>query len=234
MGKRWPIPVGISGSDLECLDFLNLEGRVTAGRLAEVTGLTTGAITGVVDRLEKAGLVRRERDPDDRRKVFIAIVPENVAKIGRFYEPMQRGMVKLWESYSDAELRLLLEFATKGYATMLAATEELKSMVDAPKKTQTRKPEQKPARKGKRTLGSLRGRHERGIAVRLPAFGGDEHAPHRAQHHPEVPPMVGIDDEALADGAEESGEERQIDRLPGRADEDIAEAVSTVTKTSAG
>jgi hypothetical protein len=64
---------------------------------------------------------------------------------------MQRGMVKLWESYSDAELRLLLEFATKGYETMLSATEELKSMVDAPKKTQTRKPEQKPAGKGKRT-----------------------------------------------------------------------------------
>jgi DNA-binding MarR family transcriptional regulator len=143
--------VGISGSDLECLDFLNLEGRVTAGRLAEVTGLTTGAITGVVDRLERAGLVRRERDPADRRKVFIAIVPENVAKVGRFYEHMQRGMVKLWESYSDAELRLLLEFASRGYVAMLAATEELKSMVDASKKTQTRKPEQKPARKGKRT-----------------------------------------------------------------------------------
>ena len=139
--------VGISGSDLECLDFLNLEGRVTAGRLAEVTGLTTGAITGVVDRLEKAGMVRRERDPDDRRKVFIATVPENVARVGRFYENMQKGMVKLWETYSDAELRLLVGFATKGYETMLAATEELKSMVEAPK----RKSEQKPARKGKRT-----------------------------------------------------------------------------------
>ena len=143
--------VGISGSDLECLDFLNLEGRVTAGRLAEVMGLTTGAITGVVDRLEKAGLVRRERDPDDRRKVFIATAPESIAKVGRFYEHMQRGMVKLGQSHWDAELRLLLEFASKGYETMLAATEELKSMVDAPKETQTRKPEQKPARKGKRT-----------------------------------------------------------------------------------
>src|SRR3954454_6182109 len=124
---------GIANSDLECMDILYLEGRVTAGRLAEVTGLTTGAITGVVDRLEKAGLVRRERDPADRRKVFIGIVPENVAKVGRFYEHMQRGMVKLWESYSDAELRLLLEFASRGYETMLAATEELKSMVEAPR-----------------------------------------------------------------------------------------------------
>src|SRR5580698_5332338 len=78
---------GISASDLECLDFLNLEGRVTAGRLAEVTGLTTGAITGVVDRLEKAGLARRERDANDRRKVFIVVVPEAAAKIGQFYVP---------------------------------------------------------------------------------------------------------------------------------------------------
>src|SRR5216684_2219060 len=99
---------GISGSDLDCLDFLNLEGRVTAGRLAEVTGLTTGAITGVVDRLEKAGLVRRERDAADRRKVFIATVPANLAKIGGFYVPMQQAMQKLWGTYSDADLRLLL------------------------------------------------------------------------------------------------------------------------------
>src|ERR1700676_4205982 len=93
---------GISASDLECLDFLNLEGRVTAGRLAEVTGLTTGAITGVVDRLEKAGLVRRERDDNDRRKVFIATVPQNIARIGKFYEHMQRAMHKVWDTYSDA------------------------------------------------------------------------------------------------------------------------------------
>jgi DNA-binding MarR family transcriptional regulator len=137
--------VGISGSDLECLDFLNLEGRVTAGRLAEVTGLTTGAITGVVDRLEKAGLVRRERDPDDRRKVFIATVPENVARVGRFYENMQKGMVKLWETYSDAELRLLVGFATRGYETLLAATEELKSMVETPGQKPVKKEKAKPS-----------------------------------------------------------------------------------------
>src|ERR1700692_2797892 len=135
--------VGVSSSDLECLDFLNIEGRVTAGRLAELTGLTTGAITGVVDRMEKAGLVRRERDESDRRKVFIATVPENVAKIGRFYEHMQRAMLKDWESYSDAELKLLLRFATQGYETMLAATEELKAMMQAPegKRAGARKPD---------------------------------------------------------------------------------------------
>jgi DNA-binding MarR family transcriptional regulator len=140
--------VGISSSDLECLDFLNIEGRVTAGRLAELTGLTTGAITGVVDRLEKAGLVRRERDEEDRRKVFIAIVPENVAKVRRFYEHLQRGMLELWETYSDAELKLMLRFMTQGYETMLAATEELKAMVGVPAKDRPREPG-----KGKRKRG---------------------------------------------------------------------------------
>ena len=135
---------GISGSDLECLDFLNLEGRVTAGRLAEVTGLTTGAITGVVDRLEKAGFVRRERDETDRRKVFIATVPENVAQIGRYYVPMQAAMHKVWSSYSEAELHLLLRFALQGYETMLAATEALKSMIDAPREKALRKPKRAP------------------------------------------------------------------------------------------
>jgi DNA-binding MarR family transcriptional regulator len=125
--------VGISSSDLECLDFLNLEGRVTAGRLAELTGLTTGAITGVVDRLEKAGLVRRERDESDRRKVFIATVPENIARVGKYYQHMQGAVLKDWESYSDPELRLLLRFMTQSCKTMLAANAELKAMMEPPK-----------------------------------------------------------------------------------------------------
>src|SRR5215475_7517611 len=122
---------GIANSDLECMDILYLEGRVTAGRLADVTGLTTGAITGVVDRLEKAGLVRRERDETDRRKVFIVVVPENAARIGRFYVPMQQAMHKLWTTYSDAELQLLLRFAREGYKAALEATEELNRLVEA-------------------------------------------------------------------------------------------------------
>lgn len=130
---------GVSASDLECLDFLNLEERVTAGRLAELTGLTTGAITGVVDRLENAGYVRRERDESDRRKVFIAIVPAAIAKIGAFYAPLQRAMQKVWSTYSDQELRVLLRSATDGYNTMLAATSELKAM-DARKSKKPRKP----------------------------------------------------------------------------------------------
>ena len=123
---------GISNSDMECMDILNLEGRVTAGRLAEVTGLTTGAITGVVDRLEKAGYVRRERDESDRRKVFISVIEEKAAEIGKFYVPMQQAMYKLWSSYSEDELRLLLRFANDGYRGVLEATEALKEVIEMP------------------------------------------------------------------------------------------------------
>jgi len=134
--------VGISSSDLECLDFLNIEGRVTAGRLAELTGLTTGAITGLVDRMEKAGLVRRERDEEDRRKVYIAIVPEALGKIASYYAPLQKAVTKNWEGYSDAELKLLLRFMTQGYDTMLGVLDDLKAKQAMP----AAKPP-KPARK---------------------------------------------------------------------------------------
>jgi DNA-binding MarR family transcriptional regulator len=133
--------VGVSSSDLECLDFLVMEGRVTAGRLAELTGLTTGAITGVIDRMEKAGLVRRERDEEDRRKVYVAIVPEAIAKVGRFYEPLQKAVTRDWEGYTDAELKLLLRFMTQGYSTMIGVLDNLKGATEpAPAKPPKRAP----------------------------------------------------------------------------------------------
>ena len=134
---------GIANSDLECMDILYLEGRVTAGRLAEVTGLTTGAITGVVDRLEKAGFVRRERDEQDRRKVYIAVVPESAMKIGQLYVPMQQAMEKVFSAYTDDELRLLLRFANEGYKGVRAATAALKGLLDTP-------PEKRPQLKLKK------------------------------------------------------------------------------------
>jgi DNA-binding MarR family transcriptional regulator len=122
---------GISSADMECIDFVNVEGRMTAGRLAELTGLTTGAITGVVDRLEKAGFVRRERDESDRRKVFIVPVTERMMEIGRFYELVKRAMRKQCEGYSDAELKLLLRYANESYQSMLEATTQLKTVIEA-------------------------------------------------------------------------------------------------------
>ena len=86
--------------------------------------------------------------PGDPAKAILGTfaTPENIAKVGRFYEHMQRAILKDWETYSDAELRLLLRFATQGYETMLAATEELKAMMQAPegKRAGVRKPAREP------------------------------------------------------------------------------------------
>jgi len=125
---------GISSSDMDCMDFLNMEGRMTAGRLAELTGLTTGAITGVIDRMEKAGFVRRERDDSDRRKVFIASVPDRLGEIGKLYELLRRAMHEQCEAYTDAELKLMLRYATESYRSILEATNQLKARIEGTSK----------------------------------------------------------------------------------------------------
>jgi DNA-binding MarR family transcriptional regulator len=139
---------GISSADMDCIDFVNVEGRMTAGRLAELTGLTTGAITGVVDRLEKAGFVRRERDESDRRKVFIVPVLEKMTQVGRLYELVQRAMAKQCAAYTDAELKFLIRYGTESYQSLLEATTKLRDQVEAeaPKEKPegTKKPRRAP------------------------------------------------------------------------------------------
>jgi DNA-binding MarR family transcriptional regulator len=101
---------GLNSSDLECLDLALLSGGATAGEFAKATGLTTGAITGVIDRLERAGYVRRERDPTDRRKVVVRARPGMTGRIAPLYDSLQREMTALWSRYSDEQLALILDF----------------------------------------------------------------------------------------------------------------------------
>src|SRR5690349_6043779 len=80
LGQAVADRVGMNAGDLDCLDMLSWQGPLTAGQLSEMTGLTTGAITGVIDRLERAGYVRRESDPNDRRRVIIRPDPEPILR----------------------------------------------------------------------------------------------------------------------------------------------------------
>jgi DNA-binding MarR family transcriptional regulator len=104
---------GLASSDLECLDLALLSGGATAGEFAKATGLTTGAITGVIDRLERAGYVRRERDPSDRRKVIVRARPAKTRRIAPLYDSLQREMTALWSAYDDRQLALILDFLTR-------------------------------------------------------------------------------------------------------------------------
>src|SRR6202000_596909 len=131
---------GISSADMDCIDFVNVEGRMTAGRLAELRGPRARAVTGVVDRREKAGLVRRERDETDRRKVFIVPVMERMMEMGRPYELVKRAMQKQCDAYTDAELKFLVRYGTEAYQSMLEATTELSGAVEgAPSKAKSRR-----------------------------------------------------------------------------------------------
>jgi DNA-binding MarR family transcriptional regulator len=102
--------LGLAGTDVECLDVLMLEGRLTVGRLAELTGLTTGSATRMVDRLEQAGFVRRVSDPVDRRRVLVEPVSGLDAKLGAIHDPIRRAQMDVIERFDDEQLRLLVDF----------------------------------------------------------------------------------------------------------------------------
>ena len=103
--------IGINATDLNCLNIVALGGPMTAGELARATGLTTASITGVLDRLEDGGFVRRERDPKDRRRVIVTLNPgPGLREIGPTFGPLVRAWRDAAAGYSDEELRLLLDF----------------------------------------------------------------------------------------------------------------------------
>jgi DNA-binding MarR family transcriptional regulator len=110
--------VGLSSSDLECLDFIVMSAvdPLTPSQLAKATGLTTGAITGLVDRLEKAGFVRRDADPGDRRKVRIVADQRRVRELGVYYERLARRVEAMWASFTEPQLRTVLDFARRSNA----------------------------------------------------------------------------------------------------------------------
>ena len=118
--------VGQHSTDLECLDFLLLNGPSTAGKLAELTGLTTGAVTAVIDRLEKAGYARRERDNDDRRKVIVVANQVRIyAEIAPFSESMGVALEAISQEFSESELDVILNFLARANS---AANEEIKKL----------------------------------------------------------------------------------------------------------
>lgn len=110
---------GLSGTDHKYLGFLMQKGSMTAGELSTLTGLTTGAVTGLIDRFEKKGLVKRQFAQDDRRKVII--VPDNSA-IMTLLQPLYREFraqsEQLIASFSDEELNVIEAYFIKAIDVM--------------------------------------------------------------------------------------------------------------------
>jgi DNA-binding MarR family transcriptional regulator len=106
--------LGLNRTDMRCLDTIEREGLVSAGRLAEATGLTSGAITTVLDRLERAGYARRVHDPGDRRRVLVELTQQASERTYEFFESHIALSERLLQRYTQEQLELLLEFVRAG------------------------------------------------------------------------------------------------------------------------
>lgn len=104
--------VGLSASEFECCSLISDEGPFTAGELARRCHITTGGMTGMLDRLERAGFVKRSVDPKDRRRVVVSAVAheEAINKVRAMYQPLQVAFDNLLAEYSDEQLEFLLDF----------------------------------------------------------------------------------------------------------------------------
>ena len=107
--------LALTVTDLQVMDILESTGPSTAGQLADLTGLTTGAITGMLNRLEEAGLVRRERDPNDGRRVIVRLETgkDEIHKIGPIFDSLGKAWEELASDYDDEQIAFLLAFLTR-------------------------------------------------------------------------------------------------------------------------
>jgi DNA-binding MarR family transcriptional regulator len=122
--------LGLHVTDHKCLDFIYRFGAMPAGMLAELTGLTTGAVTGIIDRLEEAGYVRRTNDPKDRRRTIVEPTRNKKLekKIEVIFIPLRDRMHKLLSSYSDSELAFLLDATTEMLEQTREESKKLRSL----------------------------------------------------------------------------------------------------------
>jgi predicted transcriptional regulator len=123
--------IGVTVTDMQVIENLASTGPMTAGQLADLTGLTTGAITGMLNRLEEAGLVRRERDPEDARRVIVRLAQDTdqMRGIGPIFAFVRKSWEELASQYDDEQIAFLVEFLKRGNAV---AREEIVQLRAAP------------------------------------------------------------------------------------------------------
>ena len=114
--------LGLNPTDIRCVGLLDQHGTMTAGALADLAGLSTGAVTFLLDRLEKAGFVRRVRDLEDRRRVLVELVPLARSQVSELHRGLREALRTAAQRYSVSELERVSNFfneATRAYAAQL-------------------------------------------------------------------------------------------------------------------
>ncbi len=102
--------LGLGPTDHKCLGLLRERGAMTGSELAAITGLTSGAVTGVVARLERAGYLCREPDPHDRRKQILCPAPERMQDMKDIFDPMQQDALALLEDFDTHQINAIAEY----------------------------------------------------------------------------------------------------------------------------
>src|ERR1700674_875024 len=105
--------LGTNAIDLQCLNLLEIQQNVRPGDLAKWTRLSTGGVTVVLDRLEAAGYIQREPNPEDRRSSIVRLVPGSLRKLQTIYRSKGEGLVSVLSEYNDHDLRVILDFFEK-------------------------------------------------------------------------------------------------------------------------
>jgi DNA-binding MarR family transcriptional regulator len=121
--------LGINRTDARCLDIIGRLGGVSAGRLARESGLSTGAVTTVLDRLERAGYARRTSDPGDRRRVLVALTPAAREANEMLFGPLVESSTAQLSRYSEAQLALLRDYHRDGRALLEAHAERVRGLL---------------------------------------------------------------------------------------------------------
>ena len=121
--------IGMSAAESRCLGVLAEMGTATPGQLAQATGLTTGAITGIVDRLEKAGFARREPNPDDRRSLLVrAQRQDEVGQLlGPIYGSLAAAMAEMSGRYTPDQLEIIGRYLSDTTEVLKAETAKLRA-----------------------------------------------------------------------------------------------------------
>ncbi|NIH86985.1 MarR family winged helix-turn-helix transcriptional regulator [Amycolatopsis granulosa] len=117
---------GLHATEWYALSLLDLEGALTSGELSARTGLTTGATTRLIDRLERAGYVRRAADPADRRKVVVEPVADALAGVAEIVGPARRHIAEVIAQYSPEEQDVLFDYFARAAPAYRAASEEIR------------------------------------------------------------------------------------------------------------
>lgn len=118
---------GVNRTAMRCMDVLERAGRLTAGEIARQTGLTSGAVTALLDRLERAGWVRRLRDATDRRRILVELTDQARQGAAEVYGPFIQFLSE-YEKYTDAELLFITRYIERGSELLLEHADRIEKL----------------------------------------------------------------------------------------------------------